>query len=303
PRDPSLTADRTKVLERLLGPRERQLVLAANTGHRRPRHERLGADLGVDRLRAGEERLDPPLALDDEVLIEPDHREGTDEPQAELGLSALQHPGERGANVVPLGAKAFLYGRLLWAQVVELHRLSHLGHVLRMTSSDHAGLAGLFQPLDGVLADRLEHREPFALATDQALVEQGGERVEVGLADLLGGVQREAAREDAEPPEELLLLLRAQLVAPLDRRAQGSLALGEVAPRGRQDGGAAAEPPEELAGRQGLDAPLAPPPPQLDGQRKAAQAAADLRQPAVVGGEPGQDGFSPLTEELDRRRF
>jgi hypothetical protein len=99
-----------------------------------------------------------------------------------------------------------------------------------MSSTGQVGLAGLLQPFHGVLADRLEHRKALRVPADEALVEQGSERVELGLADSLGRVQREAAGEHTEPSEELLLSARAELVAPLDRRAQRALPLGQVAP-------------------------------------------------------------------------
>src|SRR4029450_11982417 len=104
--------------------------------------------------------------------------------------------------------------------------------------------------------------------------------------DSPGGVQRKAARKDAEPTEELLLLAGAELVAPLDRRAQRPLALGEIAPRRREDGQASVEPREKLAGREDLDARRR----QLDRKREAVEAAADFREWGGGWGESRGDG-------------
>ena len=67
----------------------------------------------------------------------------------------------------------------------------------------------------------------------QALVHERLERVEIGVRDLLGRLERAAAAEDRQAREEQLLLLAEQLVAPLDRGAQRALALGQVAARRR----------------------------------------------------------------------
>jgi hypothetical protein len=59
---------------------------------------------------------------------------------------------------------------------------------------------------------------------DKALVDERGERVEVGSADFLRRLERAAAREDGQPREEPLLVFVQQIVAPLDRRPQRRLA-------------------------------------------------------------------------------
>ena len=91
-------------------------------------------------------------------------------------------------------------------------------------------LAGHVEPLPGELADRLEHPEALlavrvGAAADEALVEQRGKRVEVGLAHLLGVVEGAAAAEDGEAREEALLVAVEQVVAPGDRGAQRGVAL------------------------------------------------------------------------------
>ena len=65
-------------------------------------------------------------------------------------------------------------------------------------------------------------------------VDERREGVEVGVADLLGSLEREAAGEDGEAREELAARGVEEVVAPLDRRAQRALALGRVARAARQ---------------------------------------------------------------------
>ena len=68
-------------------------------------------------------------------------------------------------------------------------------------------LAGCLQPLDGELADRLEHPEALAGVPEEALVDERLEGVEVGAGDLLGCLEGAAAAEDGQPGEQALLLV------------------------------------------------------------------------------------------------
>src|SRR6266542_2842762 len=52
-----------------------------------------------------------------------------------------------------------------------------------------------------------------------AVAESLQKQIEVAAGDLLRGFERAAAREGGQPPEELPLLRRQELVAPADRRA------------------------------------------------------------------------------------
>ena len=80
------------------------------------------------------------------------------------------------------------------------------------------------EPLGRVLPDRLEHPETLPLPAEQALVDQRLERVDVGVADLLGRLERAAAAEDRQAFEQEPLLFVEEVVAPFDRRPQGLLA-------------------------------------------------------------------------------
>src|SRR4051794_106549 len=56
-----------------------------------------------------------------------------------------------------------------------------------------------------VVADGLEHPEAIVRASEQALVEQRLQRVQVGVAHLFGGFERAAAREHRHAGKQLLL--------------------------------------------------------------------------------------------------
>src|SRR5688500_15243018 len=100
-----------------------------------------------------------------------------------------------------------------------------------MALAELVGLAGGLEPLDGKLADGLEHPEAAAVGSDadEALVDQRLEGVEVSVDDLFGRLEGPAAAEDGQAGEQALLVGGQQLVGPLDRGAQGALALRSVA--------------------------------------------------------------------------
>ena len=103
-------------------------------------------------------------------------------------------------------------------------RFGDVEHVESMPPAQFSLLAARGQALPGVLADRLQHPEALARVPEEALVDQRLEGVQIGLGDLLCGLQRAAAGEDGQSGEQPLLVLLQQLVAPLDRRAQRPLA-------------------------------------------------------------------------------
>ena len=74
----------------------------------------------------------------------------------------------------------------------------------------------------------------------------------LGLADLLGRLERAAAGEDGEAGEEALLLGAEQVVRPVDRGTQGALPLGQVAGAAGEEREPLLEPLEQ---RVGLRAP------------------------------------------------
>src|SRR5207244_2903163 len=117
---------------------------------------------------------------------------------------------------------------------------------------------------DGERTNCLQHEESVVLgAAEKALVNEALEDVEVGVADRTSRLEVEAAGEDAHPPEQLLLRLVEQLVAPLDRREQCSLPRWQLA----------RDPQRSAARHEELEVWAA-----SEQSRKALRAAEDLLQ-------------------------
>ena len=162
--------------------------------------------------------------------------------------------------------------------------------------------------------DRLEHRDPrrpIAVRRlglqDQALVEKraeaadgiqlrAGRLVEVGR-HRLDRLDR-AATEDRQQLEEPLLGGAQELVAPLDRRAQRLLPLGQIAGAAAEVLEAAAESIPERLRREEVQARGG----ELDRQRQPVEPATDLGHGGGVvvrEAEVGPDAARPLHEQLD----
>jgi len=110
-----------------------------------------------------------------------------------------------------------------------------------------------------VVPDRLEHEEArlavgLLLRTQQVDLEQSLDRVEACVADRLRRLESKATREDAQPAEQALLLLGEELEAPVERCAQGLLALRPVARAAAKELQPLAESREECLGRKELHA-------------------------------------------------
>ena len=107
---------------------------------------------------------------------------------------------------------------------VRVRLLGECQKVRRVAPAQLVALARLLEPLGRILADRLQHPEAFARVAEEALVDERLERVQVGLRDLLSGLERAAAAEDRESREQVSFPVVEQVVAPGDRRAQRPLA-------------------------------------------------------------------------------
>ena len=175
----------------------------------------------------------------------------------------------------------------------------------RVSRPDRVRLAAPLEELEGVLADRLQHRVArFVIAaavTDEALVEEGREPVEdlelaVRGADPFSHFERPAAGEDGEPAEEHTLILSEKVIAPVDSGAQGALPVITVACPARQELEALLEPSEQGRRREELDANGR----ELDRKWKMVEAAADLEdsRPVAVEREAREDGARSFREEL-----
>ena len=172
-------------------------------------------------------------------------------------------------------------------------------------------LAGLGQLLLGVLADRLEQAvarlAAGAVGDDERLLDQRRDEIEdrlglerVGGGYGLGGIEREAAREDGQPAQQRPLGLGEEVVAPVDQRAQRLLAAQRGARAAGEQAEAVAEAVGDLLGRQHRDAGGR----QLDRERYPVEPMADLRDRGrVLGGEreAGLDPAGALDEQAHGR--
>ena len=168
-----------------------------------------------------------------------------------VGTPEALEPGDRTQRILdPTGGEAPVEGRadvvellletleplgLIRARELELSGRRELEEPLRVPTPQLVELARGPQALLRVLTNGLEHRQPDVavghVATDEAPTDESlqvGEEGPVGLRDGACVIQRAAAREDGERPEQLALGLVEQAVAPLDRGPQRSLALGKV---------------------------------------------------------------------------
>ena len=178
------------------------------------------------------------------------------------------------------------------------------GVPLRVPGPEPVLGAGAGQLLPPVPADRAQQPVPVLGAYQDRLADQpvqdGGELPRSGAAHVLGGGQVEGAAEHRQLRPGPLFGTGAQLVAPVQGTAQGTL----PGRGGTRTGGQQVEPVVEalpdLLGRQRPQ----PYRRQLDGQRQPVQPPADPGDRGlVVGGErePGYGGGGPLAEQGDRR--
>ena len=126
----------------------------------------------------------------------------------------LEERVERGLEVALLGDAAFDGPDLIGSLDAVADLAGELGIPAGVPQRDLARLAGGLEPLAGVLADRLQHPEPVALAVHlhERLVDERLQLVEDGLAgvcaDGLDVRERAPAGEDGHAPEQALLRLR-----------------------------------------------------------------------------------------------
>ena len=131
------------------------------------------------------------------------------------------------------------------------------------------------------IVSSIPKRSPVPL--DEALGDERGERVQLGAADLLGRLEREAAGEGAEPREELFLAVVEEVVAPGERVAQRLLPRGKVACAAGQKLQALAEPLQHRFGREQRD----PRRRQLERERQPVEAYATAGAFSVVTSKLG----------------
>ncbi len=142
-----------------------------------------------------------------------------------------------------------------------------------MATPHVVGIRAFRQPLECVLADRQEHPVPPLLrAPDEAALDEVGQCRCVCSAHGRDGLAGEAACERTEVGQQAACGRLEQLVAPADRRAQGSLPFRKVASALGRELEPVVERLDQLGrrqvGRAGGD--------ELDRERQPVEATADL---------------------------
>ena len=231
----------------------------------------------------------------------------------ELDLALADCPTHPGAEVVRLLFQSIEPDSAIDPGQCRRGPRGELEEPASMATGGRLGFTSLEEVLASVLPKGLEHvvarlGSRLGLATDQAFVEQRRHEVEgIGVKfvgserDGVRGFQTPAAPEDRQAPERGPLFRRQQSITPGHGSMQRSMSLWDVACRVRQQAEAVLQSIQDGRGRQCLGSGGR----ELNGQRKAVQAAADPRdvgQRPLVGVEIGRDGARPLHEELDRLR-
>ena len=164
------------------------------------------------------------------------------QPLRGLRLSPVDRPTQRRPEVVEFGVEPGQAAPGGPSEHLRRRPFREIQAPLRVSLARRLCLAAEIQLLGGELPDRLQHREPRRpgplLLPQQTLLDQRREPIEDGTrrspslvisANRLGRVQRAAAGEDREPPEEDLLLGRKQVVAPGDGVAHRLLTSRQIA--------------------------------------------------------------------------
>jgi hypothetical protein len=222
----------------------------------------------------------------------------------------LQAVLQSGLEIPVVRLQAVEPGGLVGSPPGHFNLLADPGEPGQVAFSQQRLLSNVLQPAPSVLPDRLQH--PVAgppapgVCEDYRLLHQPGQHLEDLLrrevraaADELGSLQLEAVGEDRQPAPEDAFALGQQLEAPIDRGVQRLVpAAGGPAARAQQPE-AIPEPVDYMVHGQRPQAHGG----QLDGQRNALEAAAELRdgvRVASVDLEARLNGRRPLQEQLHR---
>ena len=222
-------------------------------GHgQRPRPLRTGA--------TGQQPLEALTPLRGGSSQLPEAPERRTDPEPSLHLATLRRPGERGTDIGELGIEPLEPAQLLRSEQCRLGLLRQLAVETGVAAADVIAVAALGQPLEGVLANRLQHPEAglaaaMRLRPEQVVVQErlhSVDDVESGPSDdRLCAFESEAADEHCEAREERLLLRAEKVVAPLDRGTQGPVPFGHAcAGSGPRRSSLPAEPLEDRARRR-----------------------------------------------------
>src|SRR6266511_449403 len=216
--------------ESLLGPKPRRRWISRVDRHNGGSVEGFGAD-GRRTLVGLEGAFETTAAFRQVAPQIPEPPQCPCQPQGKLALPCRLEPVQGGSEVVVLLLQPVEPVPGAPAQV-RLRLFRERQEVLYVAPSEFLCLARLLEPLGSVMPDRLQHREPRILVRPlqphQARVDERRkpvDDVEVIPADALRRLEGASSREHGELQEQALLLRLEQVVAPVDRGAEGALAL------------------------------------------------------------------------------
>ena len=261
--------------------RERVTFLEVSLRHRKRPAPEQGAPERRRRFgRARAQRLaDPAASLADVAADEPEAPQRARDAEQQVRCSSVASPREPGVEVRDVVFQASEPECLLGAAELLVCLLGDVGEVLGVPSLCGVGLPVGTQPLECVLADRVEHREArlavnAAARDDQALVAQRRQEAESGLVvteHSSRGSERDPAGEDRELLQRRLLDRLEQRVAPVDRRNERLLPSRHVSRAAGEEREPLLQTARDLGQREQPDAGGR----ELDRERQAVQPPAD----------------------------
>ena len=223
----------------------------------------------------------------------PETEDTLDEPARDCGI-VLEPPPESGAEIVPIDIQPVPPVDLAGRPTYLLARLGETEEVLGVPAAHFLSAPAVLELLDGVLPDRLEHREPGAVAAHEVLVDERSDRGRARARHRLGVLAAATTEEGSERFEETPLIFVEQVVAPGDGRPQRLLASRDVAHAADsrlEPGPGRSEILERHLARAGRD--------ELDCKWQAVEPPAELPRD-LVRFEPAADGERALQEQRDR---
>ena len=184
----------------------------------------------------------------------------------------LEKPGQRQPHVCQFTIKLLEQPLLRWPANLGIDGLSDPKVVLRVSAPEDIFFARFLEPLERVLADRLQHPVALACAADEALVDERRSVSRSASQTVFGRLERAAAGEYREPT-------KSACSSSESRSWLHAIVARSVRCRSGASRGAAGEerqsvlqPLEDRCRREHLDAGGG----ELDRERQVVEAAADL---------------------------
>ncbi len=186
---------------------------------------------------------------------------GRREPAWSVWVSGCERPLQRGSKVVVLSRQAPQRVVFIDMDDVVIGRLGDAGEVVEVPDAHVVFLAGVGEPVEGVLTNGLEQSVPAVsvqlVGYDEGLFDEIADQVEhargvdvVARAHGACGIEGEAAREDGEASEHATRWLSEEVVTPLDRGCHGLLARHGATGPTNEERQAGVEPSRYLRRRQ-----------------------------------------------------